>query len=87
LRARPGIRSSRNRPGRAGYGTITQVYHLFQLAATEGMSERLRKAFDTVLIASIGPVCSEALREHGLASDFEPEHPKMGYLVAARGLT
>jgi uroporphyrinogen-III synthase len=57
-----------------------QVHHLFQVAADE--AERLRAAFARVLIASIGPVCSEALREHGLAADLEPEHAKMGQLVA-----
>jgi uroporphyrinogen-III synthase len=57
-----------------------QVHHLFQVAADE--AERLRAAFTRVLIASIGPVCSEALQEHGLAADLEPEHPKMGQLVA-----
>jgi len=32
---------------------------------------------------SIGPTTSQALRESGLAVDIEPEHPKMGHLVAA----
>ena len=59
-----------------------QVQHFFQVAADEGATERLRAAFARVLIASIGPVCSEALREHGLSADLEPEHPKMGQLVA-----
>jgi uroporphyrinogen-III synthase len=56
-----------------------QVYHLFTVAGTDG--ERLRGAFQTVLVASIGPVCSEALREHGVLPDLEPEHAKMGHLV------
>jgi uroporphyrinogen-III synthase len=34
-------------------------------------------------VASIGPVCSEAIRAEGLAPDVEPEHPKMGHLVKA----
>ena len=32
---------------------------------------------------SVGPTTSETLREHGLQVDIEPEHPKMGHLVAA----
>ena len=36
-----------------------------------------------MVIASIGPVCSDALRQHRLPVDLEPEHPKMGQLVAA----
>jgi uroporphyrinogen-III synthase len=59
-----------------------QVHHLFQVAGDQGGAERLRAAFARVLIASIGPVCSEALQEHGLAADLEPEHAKMGQLVA-----
>jgi uroporphyrinogen-III synthase len=58
-----------------------QVHHLFQVAGDEGGAERLRAAFARVLIASIGPVCSEALQEHGLAADLEPQHAKMGQLV------
>jgi uroporphyrinogen-III synthase len=32
-------------------------------------------------VASIGPVASEALRHEGVRVDFEPSHPKMGFLV------
>ena len=32
---------------------------------------------------SIGPTTSQALRESGLPVDIEPEHPKMGHLVAS----
>lgn len=63
------------------FTSATQVYHVFQVAAGEG--DRLRSGFARVLIASIGPVCSEALAEHGLGADLEPDHPKMGQLVAA----
>ncbi|MGH6631601.1 MAG: hypothetical protein ACREB3_17870, partial [Burkholderiales bacterium] len=38
-------------------------------------------AFGRILIGSIGPTTSEALREHGLDPDLEPTHPKMGFLV------
>lgn len=63
------------------FTSATQVYHLFEYAATEQQSDRLRAAFARVLIASIGPICSEALRQHGLVPDVEPEHGKMGQLV------
>jgi uroporphyrinogen-III synthase len=32
-------------------------------------------------VGSIGPVTSEELRSHGITPDFEPSHPKMGFLV------
>jgi len=36
-----------------------------------------------VLVASIGPMTSEALAEQGLRADLEPVHPKMGHMVKA----
>jgi len=66
------------------FTSATQVEHLFLVAVQEGMTaDELRAAFGPVLIAAIGPVCSEALRRYGLSPDLEPEHPKMGHLVAA----
>jgi uroporphyrinogen-III synthase len=59
-----------------------QVDHLLQLAAEIGCAEALRAALrEHVLCVSIGPVTSEALREHGLPIDLEPPHPKMGQMV------
>jgi len=63
----------------AMFTSATQVYHLFQVAGD--IADRLRTALRAVLVASIGPVCSEALREHGVEPDLEPAHPKMGQLV------
>jgi len=63
------------------FTSATQVHHLFQVAATDGQAEPLRAGLRALLIASIGPMCSDALRECGLAPDLEPEHPKMGQLV------
>jgi uroporphyrinogen-III synthase len=60
-----------------------QVANVLRVAAQERLAEALRAAAATAVIGSIGPVCTEALRAHELAADFEPEHPKMGHLVAA----
>ncbi len=60
------------------FTSATQVYHLFQVAES---ADLLRAAFAKVEIGSIGPVCSEALREHGLTPTFEPDQGKMGQLV------
>ncbi len=62
------------------FTSATQVYHLFQVAAAP--PERRRDGLARAVIASIGPMCSEALREHGVVPDLEPEHAKMGALVA-----
>jgi uroporphyrinogen-III synthase len=58
-----------------------QVEHAFAIAAEEGIEEAVREALRRGVVASIGPVCSEALRAEGLEPDLTPEHPKMGHLV------
>ena len=59
-----------------------QAEHVLQIArelsSTEALLSSLR---EYVLCVSIGPVTSEALREHGLPIDLEPPHPKMGQMV------
>jgi uroporphyrinogen-III synthase len=57
------------------------VVHLLRLAAEMNLESRLRRGLERVAVGSIGPITSEELREHGLLVDFEPEHPKMGFLV------
>lgn len=64
------------------FTNATQVDHLFRVATEEHLDQSLRQAFARVLIASIGPVCSEALEHFDLRADLEPDHPKMGHLVA-----
>lgn len=64
------------------FTTSVQVLHLLQIARDMKSEEALRRAFARIVVGSIGPVTSEALREHGLDPDFEPPHPKMGFLVA-----
>jgi len=34
-----------------------------------------------MMVASIGQLASERLRQHGFPVDLEPSHPKMGILV------
>lgn len=66
------------------FTTATQVEHLFRVAAELGRAEALRAALRSrMVVASIGPVTTEALREHGVEPDLSPEHPKMGHLIAA----
>ena len=67
----------------AFFTTSVQVQHLLRIAAEGQLEERLRSAFSRIVVGSIGPMTSEALRQNGLPVDFEPGHPKMGFLVAA----
>ncbi len=73
--------------GRIGavlFTSAQQVEHLLQVAAEEGRAADLRAALGhSTVVGSVGPATSEALREKGLPVDIEPEHPKMGPLVAA----
>ena len=73
--------------GRVGIALFTsaqQVEHLLQVAAGDAREAELRSALATcTIIGSIGPTTSETLRAHGLPVDIEPEHPKLGHLVAA----
>lgn len=72
------------RIGAVMFTAAQQVVHLLQVAADRGREADLRSALaDKVIVASIGPTTTETLREHGLPVDIEPEHPKMGHLVAA----
>jgi uroporphyrinogen-III synthase len=66
----------------AFFTTSVQVQHLLRIAAEMKLEEPLRRAFRRIAVGSIGPMTSDALRQNGLPVDFEPEHPKMGFLVA-----
>lgn len=65
------------------FTNATQIEHLFRIAADEQVEDQLRIGLSHMVIASVGPVCTEALAHYGLRADIEPEHPKMGHLIAA----
>ncbi len=61
--------------------TSAQATHLFQVAEQMQLAERLRQALGHVAVLSIGPSTSEELHRLGVPPDFEPSHPKMGFLM------
>jgi uroporphyrinogen-III synthase len=63
------------------FTTSMQIVHLLKVAKELKLEEPLREQLSKIAIGSIGPVTSEELREQGIHVDFEPNHPKMGYLV------
>jgi uroporphyrinogen-III synthase len=65
------------------FTTSIQVTNLLRIAAELQLEETVHKALAKIVVGSIGPTTSETLREHGIRPDFEPEHPKMGFLVNA----
>ncbi len=54
---------------------------LLEVAQRLGLEAALRGALARMAVGSVGPSCSEAMRNLELAPDFEPEHGKMGHLV------
>ncbi|HKW17558.1 MAG TPA: uroporphyrinogen-III synthase [Terriglobales bacterium] len=62
-----------------------QLIHALRVAKQMGSEERFLLGLQKTFVASIGPICSESLRENGVCVDFEPSHPKMGFLVKEAG--
>jgi uroporphyrinogen-III synthase len=58
-----------------------QFVHALQIATELGLEESFLKGIDRAFVASIGPISSQSLRENKVRVDFEPSHPKMGFLV------
>lgn len=72
------------------FTTSVQVIHLLRVAREMNREQELRRGFARIVVGSIGPVTTEELREQAFHVDFEPAHPKMGFLVneaAERGGT
>ena len=63
------------------FTTSVQIIHLLRIAREMDSEEALLRSFARIVVGSIGPITSEELRQHGLPVDFEPEHPRMGFLV------
>ena len=63
------------------FTTSVQIDHLLRVASERGLEDYVRTAFSKMLVASVGPATTEALEDNGIRADFEPSHPKMGYLV------
>jgi uroporphyrinogen-III synthase len=63
------------------FTTSAQVMHLFQIAVEIKIEEEMRAGLQKVAVASIGPTTTEELVRYGVTPDFEPSHPKMGFLV------
>jgi uroporphyrinogen-III synthase len=67
----------------AVFTSASQAHNLFALARKHGKDGSLAANLNRALVASIGPVCSAALRSHGVTVALEASPPKLGPLVAA----
>jgi uroporphyrinogen-III synthase len=63
------------------FTSSVQIHHLLQIAQEMNLREEVVRALNRSMVASIGPLTSQTLREQGIAVDLEPSHPKMGFLV------
>jgi len=45
------------------------------------LTDKFTNALNRSVVVSIGPIASETLRKNDIKVDFEPSHPKMGFLV------
>jgi uroporphyrinogen-III synthase len=63
------------------FTSSVQFVHAARIAQELEISEQFREGLKRTVIASIGPIASETLRANGIEVDFEPSHPKMGFLV------
>ncbi len=72
------------------FTSAQQIRNVLEIAERLNVRESFLAATQRCRIGSIGPTCSEALREVGLHIDLEPSHPHMGHLVretlAKRGM-
>ena len=74
--------------GRVDVITFTsqvQIRHLYKVAAANGVPEdMLSDALNTrTIVCAVGPTCAAALADVGVATDTQPEYPKMGHMVNA----
>ncbi|MBK8258306.1 MAG: uroporphyrinogen-III synthase [Polyangiaceae bacterium] len=63
------------------FTTRAQIENVFEIAAEEALTEAVREALASGVVASVGPVCSAALVAEGFPPDVEPSVFKMGQLV------
>jgi uroporphyrinogen-III synthase len=64
------------------FTSAVQIHNLYAVAEKSGRAAELAGQLNRVVVASIGPVCSRALREHGVTPSFEANPPKLGPLIA-----
>jgi len=61
-----------------------QIEHVLQVAGEIGLGPAVRRALSRdIVVASVGPMTSEALERHGISTDIAPGHPKLGHLILA----
>jgi uroporphyrinogen-III synthase len=65
------------------FTSASQASNLFAVAQYDGKEVSLKQSLDRTLVASIGPVCSAALRKLAVRVDIEAKPPKLGPFIDA----
>ncbi|HEY2463978.1 MAG TPA: uroporphyrinogen-III synthase [Steroidobacteraceae bacterium] len=65
------------------FTSAVQIHNLHSMAEKAGSAADLANNLNRSIVASIGPVCSRALRGYGVAPALEANPPKLGALMAA----
>ena len=65
------------------FTSASQATNLFTVARQNDAETALGQSLARTRVASIGPVCSAALRKHGVRIDMEAQPPKLGPLIDA----
>jgi uroporphyrinogen-III synthase len=65
------------------FTSASQAVNLFAVARQGGKEDSLRQSLGRTLVASIGPVCSAALRKLAVRVDLEAQPPKLGPFINA----
>ncbi len=65
----------------------SQIHNLFAIAEGHDRADALQRVLNNarLIVASVGPVATQAIESHDVHVDVEPEHPKMGHLIMALG--
>jgi uroporphyrinogen-III synthase len=74
---------ARGRVDAVVFTSAVQMHNLYSIAEKTGSAAELAGYLNRSIVASIGPVCSRALREYGVAPALEADPPKLGPLMAA----
>ncbi|HEY2685735.1 MAG TPA: uroporphyrinogen-III synthase [Steroidobacteraceae bacterium] len=64
------------------FTSAVQVHNLERIAR-QNSTQPMATLFAGLVIGSIGPVCTRALKEHGLNPTFEADPPKLGPLLSS----
>ncbi len=65
------------------FTSASQASNLFAVAQDDGKEASLKQSLGRTLVASIGPVCSAALRKLAVRVDIEAQPPKLGPFIDA----